>query len=209
MIVLGLTGSVGMGKTTTAAMFRALGIPVHDADAAVHALYRGPLAVAIEAAFPGTVREGEVDRAALGARVFGDADAMARLERLVHPEVRGAQADFLEEAARLGAPAAVLEVPLLFETGADRLVDAVVVATASPEIQRARVLARPGMDEARLATVLARQLPDAQKRARADFVVDTGAGLEPARRQVEAILAALPEIQGTAFRPGLPWPRDE
>lgn len=191
MIVLGLTGSIGMGKSTTAAMFRAAGVPVHDADAAVHRLYAGPLAAEIEAAFPGTVRDGAVDRAALGARVLGDAAAMARLEAIVHPAVRAETSAFLAKATQAGAPVAVLDIPLLFETGRDAEVDAIVVVTAPAEVQRARVLARPGMTAEKFAAILARQTPDEVKRRRADFLIDSSAGLAAAEAEVAAILAAV------------------
>lgn len=190
MIVLGLTGSIGMGKSTTAGFFRAAGVPVHDADATVHALYSGAAVAPVEAAFPGVVRAGHIDRAALGARVLGDEAAVRRLEAIVHPLVRAAEVDFLEKARSSGARVVVLDIPLLFETGGDARVDAVVTVTAPAEVQRARVLARDGMSETRFEQILARQLPDAEKRRRSHFLVDTGRGLEPARRQVEAILRA-------------------
>jgi dephospho-CoA kinase len=188
---IGLTGSIGMGKSTTAAMFAALGCPVHDADAAVHAIYAGAAVPLVEAAFPGTVREGAVDRKALSARVLGDPDALRRLEGIVHPLVRAEEARFLEQAAAGGAEFAVLDIPLLFETGRDADMDAVVVVTAPPDVQRARVLARPGMTEETFARILARQMPDADKRARADFIVDTGAGMEAAHAAVVSILRTL------------------
>jgi dephospho-CoA kinase len=192
--VLGLTGSIGMGKSTTAGLFRALGVPVHDADAAVHALYRGAAAPLIEAAFPGTVREGAVDRAALGARVLGDPEALRRLEGIVHPLVRAAEADFLGRHA--GTPLAVLDVPLLLETGGERRCDAVAVVTAPEAVQRARVLARPGMTPEALARILARQMPDAGKRKKAHFLVDTGRGVPAAARQVGDIVRALAARSG-------------
>jgi dephospho-CoA kinase len=190
MIVLGLTGSLGMGKSTAARFFAEAGVPVHDADAVVHALYAGEAAPAIEAAFPGTTANGEVDRARLGARVLDDPDAFARLEAIVHPLVRAAETRFLAENAARGAPIVVLDIPLLFETGAQERVDAIVVVSAPPDVQRARVLDRPGMTAARLDAILARQIPDAEKRARADFVVDTSQSLDFARAQVQAILRA-------------------
>jgi dephospho-CoA kinase len=203
VIVLGLTGSIGMGKTTAARMLRALGCPVHDSDAAVHRLLgRGGAAVpAIEAAFPGTVRDGAVDRAALGARVFGDSEALRRLEAIVHPLVKVSQSRFLARAARGGARVAVLDVPLLFEGGTDRRVDAVAVVTAPPFVQRSRVLARPGMTEARLRGILARQMPDAEKRRRADFVVPTGLGRAPALRALARIVTILRPLRGRAWPP--------
>ncbi|GIK82764.1 MAG: dephospho-CoA kinase [Alphaproteobacteria bacterium] len=188
MIVLALTGSIGMGKSTTGAMFRELGIPVHDADDAVHALYSGQTALEIEKLFPGTVADGVVDRARLGAAVLADPDAMRRLEALVHPKVRAAEEAFLEGARAEGAALVVLDIPLLFETGGEARVDGVIVVSCPPDEQRRRVLARPGMTEAKFAAILSRQVPDAVKRARADFVVDTGQGMEVARRQVAAIV---------------------
>jgi dephospho-CoA kinase len=188
MIVLGLTGSLGMGKSTAARFFAEAGVPVHDADAVVHALYAGEAAPAIEAAFPGTTANGEVDRARLGARVLDNPDAFARLEAIVHPLVRAAETRFLAENAARHAPIVVLDIPLLFETGAQERVDAVVVVSAPPDVQRARVLDRPGMTAAKLDAILARQIPDAEKRARADFVVDTSQSLDFARAQVQAIL---------------------
>ena len=203
MIVLGLTGSIGMGKSATAGLFRDAGVPVHDADAAVHALYAGEAVPLIEAAFPGTTRDGAVDRPALSARVLGDDAAMRRLEAIVHPLVRAAERRFLEAAEASGAALAVLDIPLLFETGGDRRVDAVVVVSAPAEIQRARVLARPGMTEDRFAQILARQLPDADKRARAHFVVDTGRGFDPARRQVADLIRTCTAMLGKGRPPGL------
>lgn len=190
MIVLGLTGSIGMGKSTTADLFRAAGVPVHDADATVHALYRGPAVAAIEAAFPGTTREGSVDRAALGARVLGDDAAVKRLEAIVHPLVRAAETAFLDGARSRGRRVVVLDIPLLFETGGDARVDAVVTVTAPADVQRARVLARPGATVETFERILARQMPDAEKRRRSHFLVDSGRGLAPARLQVEGILRA-------------------
>lgn len=199
MILLGLTGSVGMGKSTTAAMFAEMGAPVWDADAAVHRLYaRGGAAVGpVGDAFPGVVRDGGVDRAILGARVHGDHAAFTRLETIVHPLVAADRAAFLADAEARGHPVAVLDIPLLFETGAEDRVDAVVVVTAPAEVQRARVLARPGMDETRLAALLERQTPDHHKRARADFVIDTSLGMDSARAQVKMVLDV---IQSPAFR---------
>lgn len=191
MIVIGLTGSIGMGKTTTADLFRQAGLPVFDADATVHALYDGPLAAKIEAAFPGTTVSGRVDRTKLAERLSGDATAFRRLEAIVHPVVRQAEADFLGQARSADTPAVVLDIPLLFETSRDRDVDKVVVVSAPADVQRARVLARPGMTAERYASLLARQMPDAEKRARADFVVPTGDGLEAAQAAVAAILRQL------------------
>ena len=191
MIRLGLTGSIGMGKSTTAKMFAEHGVPVHDADAVVHALYAGRAAPLIEAAFPGTVRDGQVDRTLLSPQVLGKPEAMKRLEAIVHPLVREEELQFLQRARDARKRIVVLDIPLLFETGADHRVDAVVVVTADEAIQRKRVLDRPGMTEDRFEAILARQTPDAEKRRRAHFLIDTGRGLEPARRQVRAILRAL------------------
>ena len=191
MIVLGLTGSIGMGKTTTAGLFAAAGVPVFDADAEVHRLYSGPLVPAIEAAFPGTTPGGTVDRAALGRRVLGDPDALARLEAIVHPAVRAAETAFLEAANRAGHRLALLDIPLLFETGRQDDVDRVVVVSAPEDVQRARVLARPGMTPEKFAAILSRQMPDAEKRARADHVIDTGAGLAAAKAAVQTLLGQL------------------
>lgn len=191
MIVLGLTGSIGMGKSATATMFREAGIPVHDADAAVHELYSGVAAPLIEAAFPGTVANGVVDRGKLGKRVIGNAEEMKRLEAIVHPLVAEVRNRFLEDAASGGAALAVLDIPLLYETGGEKLCDYVVVVSAPAEIQRARVLARPEMTEEKFRAILAKQVPDAEKRKRADFVVDSSQGFEAARMQVAAIISRL------------------
>lgn len=193
MIILGLTGSIGMGKSTTSAMFEAEGVPVYDSDAAVHALYApGGAAVApVEAAFPGVVVDGAIDRTRLSARVVGNPQALKTLETIVHPLVGADRIGFFEKAKAEGKDIVVLDVPLLYETGGDRAVSKVVVVSAPAEVQRQRVLARAGMDEAKLDAILARQLPDAEKRARADFVIDTGQGLDHARQQVRAILHSL------------------
>jgi dephospho-CoA kinase len=191
MFILGLTGSIGMGKSTTAAMFRAEGIDVHDSDAVVHALYAGAAAGAIEAAFPGTTRAGVVDRGLLAAKVLDDPAALARLEAIVHPLVAGSRHAFLAEAAKKGAGIVVLDIPLLFETGLDRQVDAVILVTAPETVQKERVSQRPGMTPGRLAVILGRQMGDAEKRARAHFIIDTGGGLASAKRQVRGILGAL------------------
>jgi dephospho-CoA kinase len=180
-----------MGKSTTAGFFAEAGVPVHDADAAVHRLYGGEAAAAIEAEFPGTTTAGKVDRARLASRVLAHPDALRRLEALVHPLVREAETRFLAAAAARGARIAVLEIPLLFETGADRRVDATVVVSAPADVQRSRGLARPGMTPEKLDALLARQIPDSEKRQRADFVVDTSAGFEAARAQVKEILRAV------------------
>jgi dephospho-CoA kinase len=191
MFILGLTGSLGMGKSTTARFFAEEGVPVHDADAVVHRLYDGEAAAAIEAAFPGTTVGGRVDRDKLAARVLGDAAALKRLEAIVHPLVYEAEQRLLAEARAGGEKVAVLDIPLLFETGGEKRVDAVVVVSAPPEVQRSRVLQRPGMSVEKLDAILAKQMPDEEKRRRADFVVDTSRGLEPARAQVRAILDAV------------------
>lgn len=189
MFVLGLTGSVGMGKSTTAQFIAEAGVPVFDSDAAVHRLYEGEAVEAMEQAFPGTTRDGKVDRKALAAKVLGDPTAMKRLEDFVHPMVHAAERRFLAQAAADGKNLAVLDIPLLFETGGEKRVDAVVVVSAPPEVQRERVLARPGMTKEKFDAILARQIPDDEKRRRADFVVDTSQGLEAARSQVRTILA--------------------
>jgi dephospho-CoA kinase len=188
MIVLGLTGSIGMGKSTTATMFVDAGVPVYDADAAVHQLYEGEAVAAIEAEFPGTTINGKVDRNKLSACVVHDSAAMKRLEEIVHPMLGASRQKFLQEAEQSGAPVAVVDVPLLFETGGEKRVDAVVVVTTTAELQRERILARPNMTEEKLAAMLARQMPDAEKRRRADFVVDTSHGLDPVRTRIRDIL---------------------
>jgi len=191
VIVLGLTGSIGMGKSTAARMFADAGIPVHDSDEAVHRLYAGEAAPMVEAVFPGTVVDGVVDRARLAQRVLGDPVAIRKLEGLIHPLVRADADAFLEKHRKAGAALVVLDIPLLFETGGRQRVDKVIVVTAPPEIQRERVLARPGMTEEKFDAILAKQVPDAEKRKAADFVIDTGSGLEPARSAVRKIIAEL------------------
>ena len=195
MIVIGLTGSIGMGKSTTAAMFAEAGVPVYDADAEVHRLQgRGGAAVAaIEAAFPGVVKDGAVDRTALGGQVLGHPERLKQLESIVHPLLGASRAEFFRCAEAEGVDMVVLDIPLLFETGGERNVDVVVVVSAPEVMQRERVLARPGWGADRLAAVLAKQTPDAEKRARADFVVDTSRGLGPAREQVRRVISALRE----------------
>ena len=188
MIILGLTGSIGMGKSATAKLFAEAGVPVYDADAAVHRLYEGEAAAAIEAAFPGTTVEGKVDRARLSSRVVHDPAAMKRLEGIVHPMLGASRQGFLDDAERSGAPVAVVDVPLLYETGGEKRVDAVVVVTTTPEIQRERILGRENMSNEKLDAILARQLPDREKRARADFIVDTSHGLDPVRARIRDIL---------------------
>ena len=188
MIVLGLTGSIGMGKSTTAKLFAEAGVPVYDADATVHMIYEGEAVPAIEAAFPGTTADGKVDRQRLSAQVLHDPAAMQRLEQIVHPMLRAHHERFLADAERSGAAVAVVDIPLLFETGDEKRVDAVLVVSATPEIQRERILARDNMTDERLDAILARQLPDAEKRRRADFVVDTSHGLDPVRERIRDIL---------------------
>ncbi len=189
MFVLGLTGSIGMGKSTTARLFLEAGVPVYDADAIVHALYEGEAVAAIEAAFPGAAASGKVDRQKLSGFVVNDPAAMKKLEAIVHPMLRAHERAFLDEVEAAKAPVAVLDIPLLFETGGENRVDAVVVVTTTPDIQRERILARPNMTADKLAAVLARQMPDEQKRKRADFIVDTSHGLGPVRQRIGEILA--------------------
>jgi dephospho-CoA kinase len=191
MFILGLTGSLGMGKSTTARFFAEEGVPVHDADAVVHRLYDGEAAAAIEAAFPDTTAGGKVDRDKLAARVLGDSAALKRLEAIVHPLVQEAERRLLAEAESRGEKVAVLDIPLLFETGGEERVDAVVVVSAPPDVQRSRALERPGMTVDKLDAILAKQIPDDEKRRRADFVVDTSRGFEAARAGVRAILDAV------------------
>jgi len=191
MFVLGLTGSVGMGKSTAAQFFREEGVPVHDADAAVHRLYEGEAVAPLETAFAGTTENGKVDRIKLANRVLGDRAALLRLEEIVHPLVRKEEERFLAQAEKAGAAVAVLDIPLLFETGGEARCDAVVVVTAPPDVQRTRVMARPGMTMEKFEAILAKQMPDAEKRARADFVVDSGQGFDAARQQVREILAQI------------------
>jgi dephospho-CoA kinase len=191
MIVLGLTGSIGMGKSTTARMFEDFGVPVHDSDEAVHRLYRGKAAPLVEAAFPGTTVDGVVDRVKLADRVLGDSAALKRLEAIVHPLVRADATAFLKRHHVAGAPLAVVDIPLLYETGGEERVDQVVVVTADPRIQRERVLARPGMSAEKFEKIFSKQVPDAEKRRLADFVIDTGLGMDAAREAVAAIIEQL------------------
>lgn len=202
MIVVGLTGSIAMGKSATAAMFRRLGVPVFDSDAEVHRLLGpgGGAVGAVAAAFPGVAKSGAIDRQALGAKVFGDPAARRRLEAILHPMVRQGQGRFLGAAARRREPMVVLDIPLLFETGAAERLDAVAVVSAPGFIQRQRVLARPGMSEAKLAGILAAQMPDQEKRRRADFVIPTGRGKRAALEAVKALRRRL-----RPKRPGA-WP---
>jgi dephospho-CoA kinase len=199
MLVIGLTGSIGMGKTTVANHIAASGVPVLDSDGVVHSLYTGDATVEIEAAFPGTTAAGIVDRARLSAALLADKDGFKRLEALIHPLVRQAQWRFLHSQAEAGAPMAVLDIPLLFETGGNALMDIAVVVSAPADVQAARVLARPGMTAEKLETIRARQLPDAEKRARADFVVDTGQPWEDTRADVDKLLESLKARRGTAM----------
>jgi len=189
MIILGLTGSIGMGKSTTAKLFAEAGVPVYDADATVHHIYAGEAAPAVEAAFPGTTVNGKVDRAKLSARVVHNPAAMRQLEQIVHPMLVAHRQKFLEEAKRAGAPVVVMDVPLLLETGGEQAVDAVVVVTTSAENQRERIRARGTMGDDALEAILKRQMPDAEKRKRADYIVDTSHGLDPVRERIRDILA--------------------
>ena len=194
MFVLGLTGSIGMGKSATAKMFAAEGVPVQDADAVVHHLYEGEATAAVEAAFPGTTGGGKVNREKLGSTVIGDAEAIKRLEKIVHPLVAQSRDKFLAESERSGAPVVVLDIPLLFETGGEARCDAVVVVSAPADVQRARAFERPGMSEQKLAAIMAKQMPDEEKRRRADFVVDTSKGFDAVRAQVRDILKAVAKM---------------
>jgi dephospho-CoA kinase len=196
MIVLGLTGSVGMGKSATAKMFADEGVPVFDADAAVHRLYEGEAASLIEAAFPGTVSAGRVDRERLSRAVVGNNEAFAKLEAIIHPLVRKAREEFLAAAKAKGSQVAVLDIPLLLETGGERKVDKIVVVSAPHPVQKERVLARPGMTEEKFSAIVAKQMPDSEKRKHADFVIDTSRGFETAREDVRAILRALSQTKG-------------
>lgn len=201
MLIIGLTGSIGMGKSTAAARFRAHGIAVFDADAEVHALYRDALAVAqIEAAFPGVTRDASVDRQKLLAALLATDGGFARLEAIVHPLVRERERAFLQREHDRGAQLAVLEIPLLFETGGNALVDVTLVLSAPADVQRQRVMARPGMTEAKLAELLGRQLPDAQKRARADFVVDTSGSVPETGALIDKLIAQLSGRDGSAYQ---------
>ncbi len=194
MVILGLTGSIGMGKSTAADFFAEAGAPVHDADASVHRLYAGDAAPAIEAAFPGTTVDGKVDRGKLAERVLKDPAALKRVEAIVHPLVRRDEERFLQAAERAGHEVAVLNIPLLFETGGDKRCDAVVVVSAPAEMQRRRVMNRPDMTEEKFASLLGKQMPDAEKRRRADFIVDTATDFDTTRAQVHAILQAAAKL---------------
>jgi dephospho-CoA kinase len=188
MIILGLTGSIGMGKSTVSKLFSDEGVPVFEADAAVHALYRSAAAELIEAEFPGTTRDGVVDRPVLARVVFGNSEALKKLESIVHPLVREMEASFVEAARTAGAPLVVLDIPLLFENGSEARCDLVVVVSAPPEMQYERVMRREGMTEERFNAILAAQLPDAEKRARADIVIDTSGPVENTRLKVQEIV---------------------
>ncbi len=191
MIIIGLTGSIGMGKSTTSDMFKALGVPVISADEIVHDLYSAEAAPLIEEAFPGTAPAGVVNREILSARLMAAPQEFKRLEAIIHPLVRAREKQFVDAAAARGEPMVLLDIPLLYETGSTDRVDVVVVVSCAPEIQRERVMARPGMTAEKFEAILARQTPDAEKRTRADYVIDTGRGLEAARSQVAEIVAAL------------------
>ena len=191
MIILGLTGSIGMGKSTTAKMFVDEGIPLHDSDETVHRLYAGEAAALIEAAFPGTIVDGVVDRKRLAATVLDDQQKLRRLGEIIHPLVRAEQEVFVAHYRKAGAPLVVLDIPLLFEVGATDRVDDILVVTAPPEVQKARVMSRPGMTEEKFAAILANQVPDREKRRNADFVIDTGTGMEAARVAVRKLIETL------------------
>ena len=196
MLIIGLTGSIGMGKSTTSAMFTAAGVPVHDADAAVHGLYRGAAVPLIEARFPGTTRDGTVDRPALSRAVLGNPAALADLEALIHPLVRAEEAAFLARSKAAGHRQVVLDIPLLLETGAAGRVDLVLLVSAPAPVQKARVLARPGMTEDKFAAIVARQMPDAEKRRRAHVVIETGQGIAAARAGVRDMIRAVAGLPG-------------
>ena len=199
MRVIGLTGSIGMGKTAVASHIASRGVPVLDSDSVVHRLYAGEAAEAIESAFPGTTVDGLVDRARLSAALLAEDNGFARLEALIHPMVRQVQWHFLREQETAGAALAVLDIPLLFETGGDELADATIVVSAPADVQAARVSVRPGMTREKLDAIHTRQLPDAEKRARADFVVDTGVPWEKTRDEVDKVLESLKEWPATAM----------
>ena len=194
MRIIGLTGSIGMGKSTTMQLFAEQGVPVYDADAAVHAVYSGEAVPVVEAAFPGTTADGKVDRQKLSAKVLGNPEALKKLEQIVHPLLGSHRQKFLADAEKAKAPIVVMDVPLLFETGGEKRMDAVVVVSAPADVQRARVLARENMTVEKLDAILARQTPDAEKRKRADFVVDTSAGLDPVRTRIRDILAEVAKM---------------
>lgn len=199
MLIVGLTGSIGMGKSTAAARFLERGIAVFDADAEVHRLYSGPIAAEIERAFPGATTIGKVDRAKLSALLLGNPEKFADLERIVHPHIRAGERRFIQAEHAKGAPIAVLEVPLLFEAGGYGTVDIIVVVSADEAIQRARVLSRPGMTESKFATIRGRQLSEEKKRALADFVVETGGTVASCHSQIDAIVDKLKGRDGEAY----------
>lgn len=199
MLVVGLTGSIGMGKSTIAAMFRSRGFPVFDADAEVHRLYANKAVPLVEAAFPGTTQDGHVDRVKLAAALARDSTGFKRLEAIVHPLVRKSEVAFIEAQRKDGAPFAILEVPLLYETGLEKALDKVIVVSAHSDVQRARVLTRPNMTPERLEDIISRQVPDAEKRRRADFVVDTNAHLTQCEARVDAIIRELETAPGGAY----------
>lgn len=199
MLIIGLTGSIGMGKSVAAARFRENGIAVFDADAEVHRLYAGPIAAEIESAFPGAVEKGKVDRAKLSALLLKKPAGFKELEKIVHPRIRQGERRFLQDEHAGGASMAVLEVPLLFEAGGSTKVDVKVVVSAGSEKQRQRVLSRPGMTEEKLKTIISRQMPDAEKRARADFVVDTAGSIDNCNSQIDGIVAKLTGRTGQAY----------
>ena len=196
MFILGLTGSIGMGKSTTANFFREAGVPVHDSDAVVHKLYEGDAVAPVEAAFPGVTVDGRIDRAKLGEKLVGNPEAIKRLEGIVHPLVRAVSERFVAEQRARGARMIALDIPLLFETGGEKRVDAVVVVSAPAEVQRARVLSRPGMTAEKLDALLKRQMSDAEKRARAHFIVDSSRSFDSARAQILGILRAVAALPG-------------
>ncbi|MEM9278411.1 MAG: dephospho-CoA kinase [Pseudomonadota bacterium] len=194
MIRAGLTGSIGMGKSTTSEMFRQEGIPVYDADATVHALYSGEAVPLIEKAFPGTTENGTVNRVELGNRVLGNAEVMKKLEMIVHPLVHQKEREFVQKAEDRGESLVVLDIPLLFETGGYNRVDKIIVVSAPAEVQRERVLSRPDMTEEKFSAILAKQIPDEEKRKRADFIIDTSLGMVSAREAVQEIIRKLKQI---------------
>ncbi|HVZ04920.1 dephospho-CoA kinase [Hyphomicrobium sp.] len=199
MLIVGLTGSIGMGKSTAAARFREHGIAVFDADAEVHRLYAGPIAVEIEQVFPGVTEGGVVNRAKLSQQLLGNPDRFKNLESIVHPRIRESERRFVQEEHARGAPIAVLEVPLLFEAGGFEKVDVIIVVSASSEVRRARVLPRPGMTETKFETIVHRQLSEAEKKKRADFVVDTNGTVANCNSQIDLIVGKLRERQGQAY----------
>ena len=200
MLVIGLTGGIGMGKSAAAERFASHGIPVFNADLCVHQLYEGEAVAAIEAAFPGVARGGKIDRKLLSEKIAGSPQRLRQLEAIVHPMVVAAEIDFLIEQENKGEKLAVLEIPLLFETGAEKRIDVTVVLSAPAELQRERVLARPGMSVDKLEHLLARQLPDAERRARADYVVDSGESLEDMHRALDKLIESLQNRQGRVMQ---------